>query len=206
MDKWENTAPVDKVIQRAQPCTSPPELTRLKFNVSGTSFYIRGREREKRLGRWGEGGGRGERRQNDLQKCSTPDRPVVCGTAHQKGECAWKDEKEVGALQPISCCESTIFFCMPGQKKKCLQYLNHIKSVQGSHAYGQGSKAARGGCLEELQNAVSEITISWREICKRGVWWLPPLPVSSSGEEGHWLHGHTTLYYKRNYVQMNFTC
>lgn len=190
MDKWEITAPVDKVIQRAQSCTSPPQLTRLKFNVSGTSFYVRER---------GRGAGGRQRRQNDLQKCSTPDRPVVCGTAHQKGECAWKDEKEVGALQPTSCCEST-FFCMPGQKKKCLQYLNHIKSVQGSHAYGQGPKAARGGCLVERQNAVSEITISWREIWKRGVWWLLllPLPVSSSGEEGIWLHGNTTLYYKRN--------
>lgn len=39
---------------------------------------------------------------------------------------------------------SPLFFLHAWTGKKWLQYLNHIKSVQGSHAYGQGPKAAGG--------------------------------------------------------------
>lgn len=108
-----------------------------------------------------------KKRQNDLHKCSSAVLPRVCGTAHQKRECVYREGKGVGTLHPVSCCESTVSL----HAWTHFRNSSHIRLVSGSHAFKWGSEAAQV-LFEKVAECQSKITISWGEFWERGVWWL----------------------------------
>lgn len=134
-----------------------------------------------------------QKRQNDLHKCSSAVLPSVCGTAHQKRECVYREGKGVGTLHPVSCCASTVSL----HAWTHFRNSSHIRLVSGSHAFKWGSEAAQA-LFEKVAECLSKIIISWGGFWERGVWWLfgffPSLSVSYSKQEGAGLHNQTTLY------------